>query len=63
MEAMKRYRIGQLVFWYRPKDAPEGAVCVDEPEPKPEPNAKKKAAKAKNKAVTPENKAPEADTK
>lgn len=56
MEAMKRYRIGQLVFWYKPDDAPEGAVCLDE-EPKPaKPKAEAKAVKPKNKAVKAETK-------
>lgn len=57
MEAMKRYRIGQYVYWYNPKDPdlPDFAVCIDEEE-KPKPKAKKKAAKAENKAVEPENK-------
>ena len=56
MEAMKRYRIGGRVFWYHPEDAPEGAECLDAPKPEPKPKAKKKAVKAENKAVEPENK-------
>lgn len=55
MEAMKRYRIGQLVFWYRPEDAPKGAECLDE-EPKAEKPKKKAAPKPKNKALTPDTK-------
>lgn len=51
MEAMKRYRIGQFVYWYRPSDAPKGAECIDDPKP-----VKKAAPKPKNKAVKPENK-------
>lgn len=54
MEAMKRYRINGLVYWYHPEDAPEGAECLDAPKPKPK--AKKKAVKAENKALEPENK-------
>ena len=54
LEAMKRYRIGNRAFWYKPEDAPEGAECLDAPKPKPK--AKKKAVKAENKAVEPENK-------
>ena len=54
MEAMKRYRINGRVFLFKPEDAPEGAECLDTPKPKPK--AKKKAIKAENKALEPENK-------
>lgn len=50
MEAMKRYRIGQFVYWYRPSEAPKGAECLDDPKPA------KKAVAPKNKAVKPADK-------
>ena len=54
MEALKRYRIGERIYWYNPKDPdlPSFAEPLDQPKPK----AKKKAVKAENKALEPENK-------
>ena len=57
MDKRKRYEVNGRIRLFDPSDPllPKNAVRID-PKPAPKPKAKKKAVKAENKAVEPENK-------